>query len=260
MGILVIDPGHGGTANASSGGGDTSTWNNATSASGVLEKSITLDIAKRLRWSLLNGSGKTYAASKGKTVAVHMTRDSDVNLGLFARAGVAADEDADLFLSIHCNGLNGTVRGTEAWVDRKYMQAKQTSSAGTLVSAEGPGLPGSGLRNLNPDADAAFGHAVANAVVETLNSFALGAKLRSDRYAAATNGEAWAPPAGVKMKALGVLRDAKLGTAGNQCRACLLELEFIDNPAVDALLNGANASKIRNAIAAALAKAVVDSL
>jgi N-acetylmuramoyl-L-alanine amidase len=260
MAILVIDPGHGGTSNASSGQGDNSTWNNATSASGVLEKNITLDIAKRLRWSLVSGSGKAYADSQGKSVTVKMTRDSDVNLGLFARAEVAADHDADLFLSIHCNGLNGAVRGTEAWVDRKYMQPKQVSSAGTTVNREGPGIPSSGRRNLNPDADAAFGHAVAKAVVDALNGFEPGAKLRSDSYSAAQNGEAWSPPPGVKMKALSVLRDSKLGTSANQCKACLLELEFIDHPKVDALLNGARASQVRNAIASALARAVVDSV
>jgi N-acetylmuramoyl-L-alanine amidase len=258
MAILVIDPGHGGTSN--SGGSDNSTWNNATSASGVLEKNITLDLAKRLRWSLTNGSGKAYATSQGKSVTVHMTREADVNLGLFARADVAADQDADLFLSIHCNGFNGVTRGTEAWVDRKYMQGKQVPSAGTVITAEGPGVPSSGRRNLNPDADAAFGHAVAKAVVDTLNGFEPGAKLRNATYSAAQHGEAWAPPPGVKMKALGVLRDAKLGTAGNGCRACLLELEFIDHPRVDALLNGAQASQVRNAIASALARAVVDSL
>jgi N-acetylmuramoyl-L-alanine amidase len=259
MAVLVIDPGHGGTAN--SGGSDNSTWNNATSASGVLEKNITLDIAKKLRWSLTHGSGKTYADSKGKSVTVVMTRENDVNSGLFTRAGVAADHDADLFLSIHCNGFNGVARGTEAWVDRKYMTGKQTSSAGTTVTSDGPGIPSSGVRNLNPDADADFGHRIAAAAVAAMAGFDPGAKLRPKvTYTTAQHGAPWSPPIGVRMKALGVLRDSKLGTSGNQCRACLLELEFIDHPAVDAMLNGANAGQVRNAIAAALARAVVDSL
>ncbi|MFM6854995.1 MAG: hypothetical protein ACKOUM_13040, partial [Sphingopyxis sp.] len=80
------------------------------------------------------------------------------------------------------------------------------------------------------------------------------------KYSAATHGEAWAPPPGVKMVGLGVLRDAKLGTSNNACRACLLECEFIDHPQVDRVLNGADAVAVRNAIAAALGNALVDAL
>jgi hypothetical protein len=62
------------------------------------------------------------------------------------------------------------------------------------------------------------------------------------------------------MKGLGVLRDAKLGTASNDCRACLLECEFMDHAKVDELFNGARAVEVRNALAAALGKALIDSL
>ena len=81
MSVVVIDPGHGGTQKI---GGSSA--NNATSASGVLEKDICLDIAKRIRWSLLHGSGAKYASDSGKSIDVVLTRDDDSNLGLSSRS------------------------------------------------------------------------------------------------------------------------------------------------------------------------------
>lgn len=256
MGVIVIDPGHGGTVNIP----DDSTFNNATSASGVLEKTMTLDICKRIRWSLLSGSGQARAVSLGKTVSVVMTRDKDVNLSLGDRAAVAAEHDADLFFSLHFNGFNRVTRGTEAYIDRKYMQGVKTVSAGSVTTAEGPGVPSSGLRNVNVAQDAAFASAIVQAAFGALKALDSKATLRSASYSKTANGESYAPPPGVKMKGLGVLRDAKLGTSGNNCRATLLELEFIDVPAVDLLLNGANANDARNQIASAIAVALVEAL
>jgi N-acetylmuramoyl-L-alanine amidase len=108
--IIVLDPGH--------GGDDMGTAHN-----GLVEKQITIDIARRLR-SLLVAQGWS----------VRMTRDSDVdpvtqaNLALMAadgkpnpsdraylqtRCDVANDVNARLFISIHVNysdspGVNGT--------------------------------------------------------------------------------------------------------------------------------------------------------
>ncbi|MEG3123044.1 N-acetylmuramoyl-L-alanine amidase [Sphingomonas sp. GB1N7] len=256
MGVIVIDPGHGGTANIP----NDSTYNNATSASGVPEKAMTLDICKRIRWALQSGSGQARAAALGKTVSVVLTRETDVNLSLGDRAAVAADNDADLFLSLHFNGFNGKTRGTEAYIDRKYMQAVQIVSAGSVSTAEGPGIPSSGLRNINVAQDAAFASAIVQAAYGTLKALDPKAVLRSANYTKPGNGESYTPPPGVKMKGLGVLRDTKLGTRGNDCRATLVELEFIDVPAVDALLNGAGANDARNRIASAIAVALVEAL
>ena len=60
------------------------------------------------------------------------------------------------------------------------------------------------------------------------------------------------------MKGLGTLRDASLGTSSNQCRASLLELDFLDNADFDALWNGANGVQVRNAVSDALALVLVD--
>lgn len=77
---IVIDPGHGGKDPGAIG------------KSGLREKDVVLDIAKRLARQL---------EAQGKTV--YMTRDSDVFIPLPKRAEFANRKNADLFVSIHAN-------------------------------------------------------------------------------------------------------------------------------------------------------------
>lgn len=103
MALVVIDPGHGGTTKT---GG--SSPNNATSPSGLLEKDLTLSVARHAEAALL---------ARGHTV--RLTRTSDVNLGLAARAAVAKAMHADVLVSLHFNGFaDPLVQGTETWVHR----------------------------------------------------------------------------------------------------------------------------------------------
>ncbi|HEV2747272.1 MAG TPA: N-acetylmuramoyl-L-alanine amidase [Allosphingosinicella sp.] len=102
MAIVVLDPGHGGPTKI----GDSSP-NNATGQSGLKEKAVTLDIAKRAQ-KLLAADG----------IDVRLTRSSDKNLGLEDRAGVAKAAKADAFVSIHFNGFDGVAQGTETWHHR----------------------------------------------------------------------------------------------------------------------------------------------
>jgi N-acetylmuramoyl-L-alanine amidase/murein DD-endopeptidase MepM/ murein hydrolase activator NlpD/peptidoglycan hydrolase-like protein with peptidoglycan-binding domain len=114
--IIVIDPGHGGKEKV---GG--SSPNNAVGANGLLEKNLTLDVANRIVKSLANQAD------------VFMTRAGDTNLGLAARAKVAKDKNASLFLSIHFNGFSDTaVDGTEVWV-AKNANSTSRSFAKTLL-------------------------------------------------------------------------------------------------------------------------------
>jgi N-acetylmuramoyl-L-alanine amidase len=107
MAIVVIDAGHGGKEKV---GG--SSPNNATSPSGLLEKNLTLAVARHAETALL---------ARGHTV--RLTRTTDVNLGLADRAAVSKTVLADALVSIHFNGFGDpSVQGTETWVH-------QTSSA-----------------------------------------------------------------------------------------------------------------------------------
>ena len=110
---VVIDPGHGGS---SAVGGSSA--NNATGPTGLLEKTVTLQVAKAAE-----------AALENDPVSVTLTRSRDVNLGIAARAAKARDIIADVFVSIHFNApdRNGPpAQGTETWVgDPSTMRSRR---------------------------------------------------------------------------------------------------------------------------------------
>lgn len=99
--------------------------------------------------------------------------------------------------------------------------------------------------NVNLNEDRRFARRIQNAVFDVVEGFDSGS---NDR--------------GVKEEKFGVLNDVQLGnTSGGSCRACLLEVEFLDVPAVDVLLNtGPNAIAVRNSIARAIANAIIEDL
>ncbi|RWO49228.1 N-acetylmuramoyl-L-alanine amidase [Mesorhizobium sp.] len=102
--VVVLDPGHGGSPPPIKIEG--SSWNNAIGPNGTLEKTLTLDVAKRTR-KILQDRGHT----------VLLTRDSDFNLSLADRAGVAKAVSAAVFVSIHFNASTGhNAQGTETFV------------------------------------------------------------------------------------------------------------------------------------------------
>ena len=190
--VIVIDPGHGGISRV---GG--SSPNNAVSPSGELEKNWTLDLAKRTMAALLSK-----ARAAGKNVKVFLTRETDINLGLSARANVARAKRAKLFLAIHFNGFNKTVRGVE-----------------TLISTV----------NVNPAEDQQLAAAIQTSVLKAMREIdpATADLPNYDR----TFGT------GFKKQALGVLNDVALGNtaSSHQCRACLVEIEFMDTDEVEKL-------------------------
>lgn len=209
---VVIDPGHGGTG-PRLGGSDA---NHAVSPSGALEKNMTLQLSLLVKSALQNA-----AQNDGHTIDIVMTRNTDVNLSLAARANVARSHHADRLLSIHFNGFDRHVRGTE-----------------TLIRGVADG-------NVNHADDKKFATKIQNAAFGVLKAHDPGAKDR-----------------GVKDQKLGVLNDVELGnTAGGHCRACMIEVEFIDVPAVDTLLNtGPNSAVVRGDLAQGIAQAILDDL
>jgi N-acetylmuramoyl-L-alanine amidase len=104
--VIVIDPGHGGSQRI---GG--SSPNKAVGPNGLLEKNLTLDLARRIERAL------------SEVADVTLTRTRDINLALADRARMARDRRADLFLSLHLNGVpDSQVDGTEVWVARQANQ------------------------------------------------------------------------------------------------------------------------------------------
>jgi N-acetylmuramoyl-L-alanine amidase len=91
---IVIDPGHGGDETGAKG------------PQGVLEKNVTLSVARRLKAALEARLG----------VRVLLTRDGDQTVPLDQRAALANNNKADLFLSLHANAsLRGTVSGAQVF-------------------------------------------------------------------------------------------------------------------------------------------------
>lgn len=213
-GVVVLDPGHGGDNKI---GG--SSPNNATSSSGVPEKTMTLELAKLVSKELKEIS----SARPGSNIEVHLTRGGDRNLGLADRAKVAQAKSANVFVSIHYNGFDGRVRGTE-----------------TLILSAQNG-------NTNVADDRALAERVQSGVFAVLSSHDPAARNRGVK----------------DKQLLGVLKDVHLQNprADLETRSCLVEVEFIDVEVVDKLLNtGPNAKAVRLDVARAIAEAIADDL
>jgi N-acetylmuramoyl-L-alanine amidase len=143
-GTVVIDPGHGG--NVEVGG---SSANNATSPSGVMEKNLALRMGLLVREAL-----EEAAKLGGHTIKIHMTRETDKNLGLAARAAFAKAKNANVFLCIHFNAsVKHNARGVE-----------------TLISPK--------AKNANHAADKAFAQRVQTAVLNAIKRHDPGVKDR----------------------------------------------------------------------------------
>jgi N-acetylmuramoyl-L-alanine amidase len=209
-GTVVIDPGHGGTTTVGGSGA-----NHATSRSGILEKAMTLTMGMLVKDAL------TAANANGHEITVVMTRASDVNLGLAARANVARDSQAELFLSLHYNGFDGAARGVETFV--------RPAAA-----------------NVNHAADIAFAGKVQSRVFQAIRARDPGTRNRGVKE--------------MRLGVLedGALGNT---AAAHRCRAALLEIEFIDVAAVDQMLNtGTNAATVRREIADAIRDAILEEL
>lgn len=178
LGVIVLDPGHGGTAVV---GG--SSPNNAKSVSGVLEKNLTLDFCKILAAELTRA-----AAVTGDAVTVILTRTTDVNVGIKDRARVAGANNAKLFLSLHFNGLdNPGIRGVETYyavaANGNINEAEDKAFAARMHAALLAGLlsvdPTTKDRKVKPETDTGPGR------LGTLNDVSLGNVGKKDKCLAA---------------------------------------------------------------------------
>lgn len=106
---IVIDPGHGGTESG------------AVGPSGVLEKELTLTLARDLE-ARLEQSG----------IRVILTRNEDASLPLDSRTALANQNKADLFISIHLNSSLGSgAYGAETY----FLSAEATDAPAARAAA-----------------------------------------------------------------------------------------------------------------------------
>lgn len=92
--IAVLDPGHGGPAKGAQ-------------YYGTYEKDVNLKI--------LYTVGKSYFNSDTSKLKVYYTRTTDVDMGLSDRAAFVKKVGADIFVSLHMNAADASVRGTEVF-------------------------------------------------------------------------------------------------------------------------------------------------
>ena len=105
---IVIDAGHGGDERG------------ATGAGGILEKDVTLSIARRLRTMIESRLG----------LRVFMTREDDRMLSLDERSAYANSQKADVFVSIHANAApRPTIKGAEVYYLSLYAPANAAPQA-----------------------------------------------------------------------------------------------------------------------------------
>lgn len=107
---VIVDAGHGG----SNGG--------TASSDGVAEKTLTLDIAARLRRLIVEGGFEAV-----------MTRSADETVSLETRAGIANGSEGDIFVSIHLNSLRPT---TDLGIETYYLGPTDDPALEAIVAAE----------------------------------------------------------------------------------------------------------------------------
>ena len=196
--IVIIDPGHGGTADAGSDAArNKSTSNNATSATlRIKEKDLTLMLSKLIAERI----EKSDAAAQGKIKAV-LTRHVDSNLDFAKRAGVAAQTNGSCYVAIHFNSdASQRVSGPRAVVQQRS-------------------------RNPNYDADEKFGRTLAQAVERASKTFRTqtpGASVHDDRELH----KGWGSY---------LFHQLNLQPQTRLIPACHLEVEFLDNRELERL-------------------------
>ncbi len=216
---ILIDPGHGGAAVAGSlDQRSNSSPNNATSPGGLKEKDLTLEFSLILKEEIL-----AEADRQGRVLGVLLTRESDVNPNFIERAKICDRPDTACVVSIHFNAGGG---------------GKASGSLALIAAKE---------RNPDYAIDRAFAAGLSAACSKAVREYLPGSKDR------------------------GVIHDSHLhgGRGSNfffqlqRCEhlkgkpKCFLEVEFIDNPAVEkALLDGDRAAKFRT-VAASIAAYLV---
>jgi len=216
--VVVIDPGH--------GGHDPGT----SSASGIAEKDVALQIATRLQRSL-----------RMLGINAELTRADDRFLSLAERTQLANHRGADLFVSIHLNSSPDT--GTSG-IETYYLN--NTTDRATIRLArmenEGLGTAGdSGKPNLNYILTDLRQGDKAN------ESVALARMIENESVAAL------ATTPGIRVNALGAKQGPFYVLVGAEMPAVLVECGFLSNRGeAERLTDGAYQQGLADGIAAAI--------
>ncbi len=112
--LIIVDAGHGG-------------HDGGAVANGVIEKNLSLDIARRLQREL-----------EARGLRVRMTRDADVFLPLEERAAFAAKHGAAAFVSVHLNtdGEGSDAEGIETYfAEARPLSSRQLISTGSAPAS-----------------------------------------------------------------------------------------------------------------------------
>ncbi len=203
---IVIDPGHGGAEDGAIG------------HSGLKEKDLTLEIAKRL--------GGLLASRLGAEVVY--TRTGDLTVPLEARAAIANQAGADLFVSIHANSSDDPgARGVETY----YVVRSPSPVAVSLPGRESPAKTGA-LKPVAEEQKLSESHKLAVEVQQAMYR--------------AFGGEKGVLNRGVKQAPFVVLLDADMPSI-------LAEVAFVTSPADEHKLSTAEGQE---AVADALCRGI----
>jgi N-acetylmuramoyl-L-alanine amidase len=124
---VILDPGHGGE--------DVGT----RTSSGLQEKQLTLEIARRVRMLVETRLG----------LHVLLTRESDIAVPLDARVAFANNHKGDLFLSLHANSApSATVEGAEVYYLQLDREGERVRAEASKTAVAIP-VVGGGTRTLD---------------------------------------------------------------------------------------------------------------
>ncbi len=195
---IVIDPGHGGHDQGTSG------------AAGLLEKDLVLDVALRL--------GKLIEQRMGSEVVY--TRQDDNFIGLRERTSLANQRKADLFLSIHANSSSATrVAGIETY----YLNFTSSAESLDVAARENASVQNS-VYELKDLVQSIAQHDK----IEESREFAQSVQSSLQNFE--TKYSASAKDRGIRKAPFVVL-------IGAQMPSVLAEIGFLSNPREEALLN-----------------------
>jgi N-acetylmuramoyl-L-alanine amidase len=111
--VVVIDPGHGGSQDG------------ATGPDRAIEKTIALQIAKKLKAALEKDGAK-----------VSLTREKDTDLPLPDRVAFANTKKPDLFLSVHANSMpTAKLRESTQGIETYFLSASSSGESARRTAA-----------------------------------------------------------------------------------------------------------------------------